>query len=54
MGAGARAEQLRERADLALHLVGRWCGTDIEAEVATELEYEPDPSRVFVAGEPDE
>lgn len=40
--------------DLALHLVDRWCGTDIAERVATELEYDHDPSRVFVAGERDE
>jgi transcriptional regulator GlxA family with amidase domain len=40
--------------DLALHLVRRFCGSDVAERVATELEYDADPSRVFVAGEADE
>jgi transcriptional regulator GlxA family with amidase domain len=40
--------------DLALHLVGRWCGREVAERVATELEYDHDTSRVFVAGERDE
>ncbi|WP_136601940.1 DJ-1/PfpI family protein [Salinigranum halophilum] len=40
--------------DLALHLVGRYFGADVADRVARELEYDTDPSRVFVAGEADE
>jgi transcriptional regulator GlxA family with amidase domain len=40
--------------DLALYLVRRFCGPDVAERVATELEYDADPSRVFVAGEADE
>jgi transcriptional regulator GlxA family with amidase domain len=40
--------------DLALHLVGRWCGREVADRVAVELEYDRDPSRVFVVGEADE
>jgi transcriptional regulator GlxA family with amidase domain len=40
--------------DLALHLVARWCGADLAQQVATELEYPVDRSRVFDARETDE
>jgi transcriptional regulator GlxA family with amidase domain len=40
--------------DLALHLVSRLCGADVADRVATELEYDRDPSRVVVTGETDE
>ncbi|WP_372910941.1 DJ-1/PfpI family protein [Salinigranum sp.] len=40
--------------DLALHLVRRFCGPDVAERVAAELEYDANPSRVFVAGEADE
>jgi transcriptional regulator GlxA family with amidase domain len=39
--------------DLALHLVGRYCGADLAERVATELEYET-ASAVFVARGTDE
>lgn len=40
--------------DLALHLVGRYCGSEVAERVARVLEYDADPSRVFVASDADE